>query len=506
MASVSTPILSGAQLAASVPADIFAEISGISADGKPDDGGSDTFVDEPAPDPTFNDEPAGPAVEEPPAEVEAEVDPPEGTEAKPPAAEAKPAVEAAEDLPEGVVRTKDPKYPYRLDQNRYNTIYGDHQLVREATEALGEPISVAKLTAHRDSYLAQENLYSALESADPASQGEAIGFMLTDMQEAFKNGEVGLDPTIPFAESVYSRMREQAPDAYAHLRLIQARDLMSEMFDMAGRTGNEALGFAAQHVVSALLGIAPKPEAMPVEQYVKNIAARAKAAGLPFYSIEEFKALAPNTDPVSTRDAELAAKDAEIARLRGERATGDPASAYQDWNKTHVADVNTAIFTDAVAPALATAKEAWKALPPDSLKKFERLVEAPLKRDVNDAVRNDHVLSNQILMLQRRAQRATSEQVRQALGEQIKTAVVDRAKLAVASLKGPYLKDAADMLKTSSDSTHGRRSAAQDRTAPQGTSTPAKRSVLSPGTLEMKNNVFDTNIAVQQAMREIGLA
>lgn len=505
MASVSAPIMSGAQLAASVPADIFDDLSAFSADGKADDGGTDTYVpDEPALDPPIEEEPAPdavveeePAIEEPPAL--------EGSEAKP-AAEAKP--DGAEDLPEGVIRGKDPKYPYRLDENRYNTIYGDHKLVRQATEVLGEPISIEKLTAHRDSYLAQENLYSALESADPVSQGEAIGFMLTDMQEAFKNGEVGMDPTIPFAESVYNRMREDAPDAYAHLRLIQARDLMSEIFDMAGRTGNDALGFAAQHVVTALLGIGPKAEGVPVEQYIKSIATRAKAAGLPWYSTEEFKGLAPSTDPTATRDAELAAKDAEIARLKGERASqgGDPAAQYQAWNKTHVADVNTAIFSDAVAPALATAKSAWKNLPPESLKKFERLVEAPLKRDVNDAVRNDQALNNHLLMLQRRAQRATSEQVRQDLGQQIKTAVVNRAKLAVDSLKGPYLKDAADMLKTSSDSTHSRKAAAQDRTAPQGTSTPAKRSVLSPGTLEMKNNVFDTSIAVQQAMREVGLA
>lgn len=467
-----------------VPADLFDDVSGISPDGI-------TETDEPIEAAPVEDEPIE-AVEDVPAD-EPVGDPP----ADAPPADAAPPDAAAppEELPEGVRKGKDSKGKdkYFLEPNRYETFHAHHRLVQDASEQLGEPLTLDSIKLHNDAYQAQERLFSTLESGDTTAQAEAVRFMLDDMREAHANGEVGVDPTIPFAETVYTTLRDSAPDAYANLRLMAAKDLLSEMFERAGTTGNLDLLRSANHVAMNIAGIGPKAADVTAEQYLAHVSDSLKRAGLPFYTDDQLASLSKPTsadDPIAARDRRIAELESQV----NGKSTTNAAEQFATWNRTHTTEVNKAIFGDAVKPSLTEAEKAWAKYPDD----YARLVVDPLNREVTKAIGGDQALNRQVGELQAKAARATSEQVRQDIGARIKQLVINRAKMAVDKAKGPILATAAKTLKGLSDQTHDRRQGAQDRTVPKGQTTPVNRSVL-PNTVQFKDNKFDAATAVKQA-------
>lgn len=469
---------------ASAPADLFAGIDSISASG-------DDTIDDSLP--ADEDVPADePVIDDAPADEDVPTDAPDAPLADDIAA---PPPDAApdEELPEGTIKTKDNKgkYQYRLDENRYKTVYGNHQMVQQLAEVIGEAPTLEALQLRHDTYLANERLYTALESGDPSAQGNAVKFMLDEMRAAHEAGEVGVDPSIPFAQTVYSTLKDNAPDAYANLRFMAARDLVGEMFENAARANNPQLFSSAQHFAATIAGIGPKPANVTPEQYVAHIREVASRSGIPFHTPEEMQGLARGEDPM----VQLQRENAQLKQQMNGKGDTSVAERHNAWHTAHIQDVNSSVLNDAVMPSLASVKEQWKDFPAD----YQRLVVDPLNREVTKAVKSDPGLTQQVNELSQQAKRATSEQVRNAIGERIKQLFVNRAKIAADKVKAPILKFAAEALAGRSSSTHQRRAGAQDRTQPKGPSAPVRTSALPPD-LGMKNNVFDPKMAARQAM------
>lgn len=482
---------------ASIPADIMGDFATppepITVDA-PDTPIDDAPVDDtPADEPLSDSEPADSSIVPDP-------DLPD----EPIAAAPDPAAQP-EELPEGVTRGKDRsgKEKMFLDPKRYETVYGNHKLVQQITEKLGgQPLDLATVDLMQRSMLAQERLFTNVTSADPVLQGDVTKFMFREMLNAREAGEVGSDPTVPFTESLYATLRDgwtdesgqkyEAPDAYAQLRYMAAKDLIGEMFQNAAAKGNNDLFAGAQQMACELLGIGPKPEGMTGQQYVAQIREAATAAGVPFYLPTEMQDMTRGPDPQTL----LQQENARLKEQLNGRSQTSAAEQFRNWDKTHKQSVSQAVDTEAVLPSIASAQEAWKQWPDD----YAREVLDPLKRAVQTAIGGDQALNTRIVELRGRIQRATSEQARNQIGQEIQQLIVNRGRLAAEQAKGPILKRAADMLKLRSQQTTGRREAGQTRTAPRGTSTPVNRS-LAPEMPQFKGGMYDRDTAMQQATR-----
>lgn len=474
-----------------VPADLFADMSGV-PDGNPE---PDMPIED-APDEPITeapDEPAAP-VEEPPDEPgETPIDGVDAA-AEPPA---EPAAEP-EELPEGVRKGKDNKgnEKYFLDESRYKTFHGDHKFVREAGELIGEPLTKEALELRNEGFLANERLFTTLESGDPAEQTRAVKFIIDEMREAHNAGEVGVDPTIPFAETVYNTLRDTAPDGYANLRLMAARDFIGEMFDQAAQSNNLELFNSAQHFAVTLANVGPKPADMTPEQYLARVRDITSRAQIPFFTPGEMAQLKTSRteDPIAARDRRIAELESQV----NGRSQTSATEQFASWDRTHKAEVNAALFNDAVKPGLNKIETLWAKFPDD----YKRLVVEPLNREVGQAITKDVNLNRQVAELRARAERATSEQVRHDLGAQIKNLVINRARFAMDAVKGPILATAAKTLQGLSVQTHERRAGAQNRTVPRGESTPVRHSPV-PALAQFKNGVFDTATAARQIQQAL---
>lgn len=469
---------------ASVPTDFFSSAADVPIPA------SEVSDDAPIDDTLIDAAPEETAVEETPA-----IDEPADDEPAVDAAPADPATpsEPAEDLEEGIIKSKDAKgkYKYNLEESRYKTVYGNHQMVQKAADILGEPLTLDGIEQMQRVSLAHDRLWDHVTSGDPAQQALVVNEFIKEMQTAQSAGETGVDPTIPFAETIYSTLRDQAPDAYAHLRLQAARDLVGEMFETAAGSKNQQLFSAAQHFAATLAGIGPKPAGMTDTQYAQQIREVTGRSNIPFHTLTEMEGLVRGEDPQSA----LARENAELkAQLNG-RTASTGTEQFSTWRSSNIQEVNKSVYDDAVLPSLSTVADKWKDFQDD----YKRLVVDPLNGEVTKAVRADSVLNQRVADLTAQAQRATSEARRREIGNDIKQLFLNRARLAADKAKGPILKFAAEALQGRSAQTNGRRTAAQTRTAPAGTGTPVRQSVLPPAA-SFKNGMFDTATAMKQAM------
>ncbi len=463
---------------AAIPQDIMSGAGDI-ATPEPEytepEGGTTSLDSDPAP--ASDDQPApdAPAVSEPDGT---------GTSAAP----------DGEVLDEGTIKTKDDKgkYRYQLDENRYKTVYGNHQLVRQATDAIGEPLTLEGIKLRNEAWELQERMYDHLTSGEPARQADVLNFIIGEMRTAQADGATGVDPTIPFAETVYETLRDKAPEAYGALRMHASVDLLREMYQAAAADNDMGLMGSAQRFSAKLAGVGPKPADMPDAQYAQLIRDSAAQYNVPFFTTQEMATLSRSEDPAEA----LRRENAELrARVEGRTHVG-VAEQYSQWDRNNTQQVNKAVEDDAVLPALASVADSWKAFPDD----YKRLVVDPLIRDVSKIVRGDQALSQKVAGLRDSARRATSEAVRQRIGSEIQTLFVNRAKLAAETASRPILKFATDTLKGRSVQTNERHAAAQNRTAPNGTGTPVKQSVMPTEFATFKGGVFDSGTAMKQAL------
>jgi len=453
-----------------------------------DDGGDDTSIEFP--------EPIGDAAGEAPEVAEPEPEPATAAgEAAPKDDEPKTAEE--EELPEGVRKGKDRKGKegYFLEENRYKTFHGNHQVVQQATELLGEPLTMEAIDLRNQALLGNERLWTNLTSGDPAAQADVVTEMMKEMKGALEIGETGVDPTIPFAQTVYSALKKDGGDAYAGLRFQAGKDLIGEMFDHAARIGDMHLAASAQHIARTINGIGPKPADWTDAQYLSHVREVTARSETPFYTTDELDGLVKGEDPNSAKDRRIAELESQ---LNGRARTGT-AEQFDTWSRNHVQSVNKSVFDDAVSPALAAVANNWKQFPDD----YKKHVVDPLHREVTAIVKADPVLNQRVTDKITQARRATSEQVRQRIGEEIRQLFVSRARIAADKVKAPILKTAADWLQWKSQQTHDRRNGAQTRTAPKGPSAPVQHTLV-PETTGFKNGTYDPAIAARMAMQALG--
>ena len=481
----SAPMTDVNSMLAGIGNDFFAGADSIPVPVSDPDTGSDTPVETPVE--TAETDTAA----ETPVETQADDAAPDYT-GDAPAADLVP--EGAEPVEDGTIKTKDSKgkYKYQLEEARYRTVYGNHQLAQQAAELLHEPLTLDTIKLHHDAFQANERLFDHVTSGDPARQADVVNSLITEMQSALADGETGVDPTIPFAETVYSSLRDNAPDAYAHLRLQSARDLLSEMYEQAASSGNRNLFSAAQQMAITLAGVGPKPAGMTDAQYAAQVRQATENSQIPFHTLNEMSEIIRTEDPATA----LARENAELkARLNG-KAGPSPTEQFATWNQTNQEAVNKSIFDDAVQPTLAPVADGWKDFPDD----YQRLVVDPLNNEVTKALRSDQDLIRRTADLRNQAKRATSEAIRQQKGEEIRELYVNRARMAMEKAKGPILTSAANALKGLSVVNNQRRSAAQTRTTPSGTGAPVKTSVLPTDIAQFKGNMFDSKTAMKQAL------
>lgn len=476
----SSPVMeSSRDMMAMAPTDLFAEVS----DTPPAEDGEESSEPE-----TF----------ETPEELpETPTEPDTDEEPEP---EEKPIVEdkgkkkdetTPEELPEGVKRGKDRngKDGLFVEENRWNTIHGNHKLVQQASGIFGEPATIEALQLRNEALIQNDRLFNNLNSADPTAQASVVDYILSEMADAYKTGEVGTDPAVPFAKTLYDTFKTKSPDAYAQVRLSAARDLAEELFHEAAMTGDKALFTSAQHMVRKIAGFGPEASDM------NQVRAAAQKMGIPIHSWDEANTLKRGPDPVAALRAE---NEALKSKVNG-GVPQNQAAQFGAWqNETNKA-IHSSISEGAIKPALESVAKGWEKFPSD----YQRLVVEPLHREVTKIMNSDEGFKGKIESLKAQAKRAVSAQVRASLTEQVKTAYTNRAKQAVDVAKKDILPFAATFLKERSDSTHARRSDAQTRTAPSGKGGTVPKSLI-PNNLPKMGDSYSSRDALAQMAALVG--
>lgn len=473
-------INSGADLAAMVPADLFAGSENIPVPDNTGDPIEDSTFDigeDPTPEPD--------TTIDPPADEDPEPEPtPEPAAAEPPPA-------ATDDLPEGVKKGKDRngKDGYFVQEGRWGTVYGNHKMVQEASNLIGEPLTADGIRQRHEALLAEEKLYTDLQSGDPAKQGDVLNFFFDEMKSAQSRGEVGVDPTIPFTQSFYERIKDH-PDAHAHLRLAAARDLADEMFKLSATSGDPDLAKSARYIVAALTGASKQPNG----RYDKNsVRAIAERMGLPFYSDQEMQGLSRGADPLAV----LRQENEQLRQQVNGGVQPNPNTAqYGDWRKATAKSLDPAVVEKAVMPALSAISDnpVWKENP-DA---FKDLVVNRLHSQIAEVMKADDGFRARISGMYDRAKAATSQQVREKIAQQIVDAHVNKAALIAEQKKRSVLDFATNALKGQSAANKTRREAGQNRTPPRGASGTAPQSLVPKVIPGSTSDYYDPKTALRQ--------
>ena len=439
---------SGADLSASFTPDSGAteEVTNTAAPAEidieepasPDAGGEDIDLD------TLNDPGS-----EVPEEVEAAGDEPLAEDA---------AVEepVIEELPEGVRRGKDRKGKdgFWLEPGRYETFHNAHKTLRGIEDLIGEPFSIDAIALRDRAYAGQERLYADFLSGDPKQQGAVIKHLFDEAKRAQQEGEVGIDPLVPFTEQIYKTIQKASPEAYAKLRRSAAEDLIDEMYAEAAANNQRPLWLSAQHF-DKILGRKWKPET-DMANYV-----------------------GPD-DPVATMRA-------EIEQLRSQISNGTATSSaaqFDAWRAGVNTSITKTVTEAAVLPALESVKDHY-AKYPDTWK----AIQDRLHSKVVEGFKDDKRFAERVHTLIEQAKRAPSAQRRQDIAEQVQLLHKNKAALIVDAHKATVLREAGERLKEQSDATHKRLQAAQKQRAP-GSGSPVRRSLVPTNGEAMSG--FDT--------------
>lgn len=436
----------------------FSDInSDTGVDLTPDAGAGDLGAPEGIEDPTVEE----PIVEELPDEPTTE--------------EPEPEPPAATDLPEGVREiSANGKKEMRLTPARYETFHQAHRTLRDFEQVIGEPITPEILDVRNRAFNGQERLYGDLTSGDAKVQSQVLNHFIDEATRAYEEGEVGTDPVVTLGQAMYDTLQQRSPDAFAHVRMRAAGDLVNEMYAEAQRAGDKNLALGVSHM--------------------------ARALGLPYKKdteITQYLATPPaNADPV----ANLRAENQRLQQQINERQSASAAEQWNKWKGDARKTVTSSVSSEAVMPSLSEAREAWKDFPNE----FDTHVVAPLNKAVRDTLLADKNFTGRIAHLEKLAQRATSEQKRQEYAGQIRQAYVNRARLAVDAHKVDILREAATVLKKGNDTTHARRQNAQQQRGPRGLQSPAPRSLVPGADVVNPGGVFNAKTEAARLAQLLG--
>lgn len=476
-------VIGGADLASMVPPDLFSGTD-VSDSG---DSGSDASASETDSAAQYSAE-SFDAAGDTAAEAAAEV-PAEQTEEEPPV-EAQPEAEKPEqkeaaqqdgELPEGVRAGKDRRGNdgYFVDANRWNgSIYPHHKLAVEASDLLGEPLTMDAIKVRENAYIGQRNLWGDLLSGDPQLQGGLIGQFFESAQKAVERGHVGSDPMVPFTETFYSTLRDKSPDAYAKLRLEAAKDLSAELYEEAAMLWSQGKADMADNLyrsVGRMLG----------------------TIGLPYKREAEREGYLSTAGQVNEAETLRRENQALKGQLNG-KATQSAAAQYDNWLNQTTQNVQASILNDAIMPAVKDAETSWSKLK-DGPDAFKDLVVGRLLTAVNEAITKDTRFQERINDLQEAARRATSVQRRSELQADIRQLTVNRAKLVVEAKRRPILEFASDRWKIRNETNNKRLAAGQTQRTPTGVHAPAPQSI-TPSAAQPSSQVFDPDVEVRKLM------
>ena len=389
-------------------------------------------------------------------------------------------------------KSRQGKDGFFVQAERWQTdILPAYRLGQEAAKVIGEPLTLEAIQV-RDQALEQNMRMFTDLNGDEASQGKLVNFLFQEMERAHSQGETGADPRVSFATTFFQQLESQPNSpARAALRHEASKALGKELYQHAAATGDKALFISVSHVIRALSGL--KADASPLA--IREAASR---MGYDFHLSPEMENLG-KSDPIAEAQR-------EIQQLR-EQLNGRQQSTAKEQVATFINETNGVIdkgIDGVVSASLATLKDAYKDLP----EQFQRLIAGPTKTDVVAKINEDAAFRSRISVLKSQAQRATSASARTAIQTTIKNAYENKAKLVVDAIRQKHATDAARIVKSTSDSTHARRSAAQTKTAPKGPAGNVQRSIVPDNLGEMPNGVFDTEVAskaMAEAFRRAGL-
>ena len=451
------------------PEDV-ASIADEPAEGPAPEGYEDTPDETESRAPETIDTPNVPAEEAGAPEIEPVAEPVAGATATPAAAQP-----PTDDLPEGVTKAKNRKGEevFVVTPERWKAIYDNgHKVLAETSQLIGEPATLESLRIRQEAYEAMEELFTDVASTDPTAHGRVLDWAFGEMVRAQQAGEVGGDPRVTFAQTFYNRLAEKGPGdpAYQSVRMLQARDFMTELYADAIQRNDVPLFKSVQNVIRAVTGFGPdSADLTRVRQAAENM-------GLPFHAFSEMDGLRNRqSDPVHRVIQE---NQALRAQLNGQ-GNGAPARTEQfsDWIGSMAQEVNKSVVDDIVTPALKSVADAWKDYP----KEWEHLVINPIVTDLKKELSADTVLQDTVKRLERQARIAVSPAARTQFRAQIKQAYKNSAALRIDRIiKGP-LEFASKSFVAANKQTHQRRQVAVANGSVNGTSAPVNRGIAPPG-------------------------
>jgi hypothetical protein len=403
-----------------------------------------------------------PEIDVPAEEPVAEPEPEPETEAAP---EPEPADVQQEALPEGVKRGKDRngKEGMWLTPQRYETFHGAHKAVQALSEIVGQPITPDILGTMHGAYLAQERLFNDFLSGDQASQTNLVTGLLDEAVRARNEGEITGNPVIPFTQQYMTALKTREPEAYDAALGMAAKDIVEQLYTKAAQSGDRNLFLSLGHAAAAL--------------------------GLPFKKEAEMQAFFAGKgqpDPLSQAQSEIQSLKAQLTG----KSSNSQAEQFASWKAETGKSVYSGILDNAVKPAVETLKDQgyWKTHP----EAFEHHVLNRLHSEVKNVITQDGRFNQTIQLLDQQAQRASAQR-REAISAQIKEAYVNRAKLAVDSIKGKVLKDAADWAVTNSKSRTDRLQASQSQRGPKSNGQTVPKSLVPNSIPNQAGKRFDPN-------------
>ena len=277
---------------------------------------------------------------EPESEPEAAPEPPKVAEPEP----------AAEDLPEGVVKGKNRKGEegYFTTPERWETVYGAYKASKEISTLLGEPLTAAAIKGKIEAADGWDGLMVDLNSGDKTSQGNVVDYLMQRMDQAHKAGETAVDPSVTFVDTLYSKLAGSGSAAERTMRLRNTQDLVTELFEAAAASKDDALAAGVQHMVRHLAGVGPS------ETNPAVVKAAADRLGLPFKLIDELPTLAQGTSP----EAQLRAENARLRQQISGKSAPATVDSYPQWHGATNQAVEKTVMDSVILPSLAAQKEA----------------------------------------------------------------------------------------------------------------------------------------------------
>lgn len=362
-----------------------------------------------------------------------------------------------DELPEGVRKGQDRsgKQGLFVTPERWKTVYdGGYKNFKEMEKisaSVGHQLDIDTFKTYSKAYVGQELIYADLLGAKPEAVSSVLDHFIKEGTRMHQEGEVGVDPIVPLANTFYDKIQASHPEAYAALRQKAATHLIEEMYAEAAATGNKNLWLSAGHI--------------------------AKTIGQPFKRSDEMESFAKvQTDPVRT----LQQENQNLRSQLNGRNTNGQAAQFDTWNNTTKQSTLNAVLNDAVVPALADIQAAWSKLP-GGTDAFNDLVRDRLHSKVLQTMAQDATFEKNMKLLRSNAARATSAQKRAEIGETIKQAHVNRANSAIDGLKPAVVAFANKTFKEQNDAKHARRATAATHKAPSGVGSPVKRSLVPAG-------------------------